>query len=233
VTPIVTHLGWDSEFFGVAVGRAEVDKHSLSRAIEEALEQRVECLYLFVRDARPSALTHALHCGGRLVDLRVQLDLQTPAPPSLPNGVRHADRREARALLPLARSLARESRFSADPRFPAHAVSEMYEIWLERCFDDGVVVVPAQGLGGFVGARPIEKGISVDLVYVDAGARGQGLGARLLDGAVATSGASEARVATQAWNITAQRLYQAAGFRIASIEAIVHLWLDELSNPRC
>jgi len=225
----VTHLGWDSEFFGVTVGRADVDEDSVKRAVEEAVEQGVECLYLFVRDARPPALAYALRSGGRLVDVRVELDLHTS--PTLPDGIRRADRRECLELLPLARSLADESRFSADPRFAADAVRAMYDIWLGRCFDDGIVVVPDRGLGGFVGVRPIEEGISVDLVYVDARSRGQGLGARLLSGAVAISGAARARIATQAWNITAQRLYQGVGFRTASIQAIVHLWLDEVPSP--
>jgi ribosomal protein S18 acetylase RimI-like enzyme len=224
----VTPLTWDSEFFGISIARARVHEGSVENAVEEAVAQGIECLYLFVPVAESLALSDALRRGGRLVDLRVELDLRTPL--SLPGGIRRADQSENTALLPLARRLAGESRFSADPRFAADAVAVMYEVWLERCFDEGIVVVPERSFDGFVGARPIDDGISIDLVYVNAHSRGQGLGGQLVRAAVAIAGAAEARVATQAANIAAQRLYQSLGFRTASIQAVVHLWLDAPAN---
>jgi GNAT superfamily N-acetyltransferase len=229
--PIVTHLPWDSEFFGVSIARATVDGDSVETAAEQAAAQQVHCLYLFVQAARPQAIADALRRGGRLVDLRVGLNLRTPLP--LPEGVRRADRRDIAALVPLAQNLASASRFSADSRFPHDAVKAMYDIWLDRCLDEGIVVVPDHGVDSFVGARPSgDETISIDLVYVGAQSRGQGLASRLVGGAVATAGARGAQVATQAWNVAAQRSYQDAGFRTASIQAIVHLWLDEAPTGR-
>jgi ribosomal protein S18 acetylase RimI-like enzyme len=227
-SPTLTHLRWDSEFFGVSIACADIDEAGVEDAVKEAVTKRVQCLYLFVKSAQPIAVADAVRRGGRIVDLRVELELHTPPP--LPSGIRRAERGDAATLFPLAQSLARESRFSADPRFASDAVRAMYGIWLERCFDEGIVIVPDQGFGGFVGARASGDTISIELVYIDEHARGQGLAARLVAGAVAISGARGARVATQAWNIPAQRLYQGVGFRTASIQAIVHLWLDDSTS---
>ena len=118
-----------------------------------------------------------------------------------------------------------------DPRFSPEAVASMYETWLERCMREGVVVVPSRMIGGFVGLRPNSDAISVDLVYVDQDSRGEGLAARLVAGALARAGSSHARVVTQAWNVSAQRLYQELGFRTSSLPAIVHLWLADPHQP--
>jgi GNAT superfamily N-acetyltransferase len=228
MTSALTHLRWDSEFFGISVARADIQGGGVEAAAREADTQGVACLYLFVDSAHPLALSDALQRGGRLVDLRLELDLSTPL--ALPTGIRRADPDEVAGLRPLARSLAADSRFSADPRFAADVIREMYDIWLDRCFDEGFVVVPDGRFRGFVGARVRNDTTLIELVYLDARSRGHGVAARLVSGAVAMAGASRARVATQAWNVAAQRLYQGVGFRTASLQAIVHLWLSEATS---
>ena len=223
--PFVTHLEWDSEFFGVSIARSDINDESVEFVVQEAADQHVQCLYLFLSIEQPFALEEALRRGGRLVDLRVEFDLTTPV--VLPDGIRLAERNDIPTLLPLARKLADASRFNADPGFAGEDVRRMYEIWLGRCFDEGVVVVPAQGFGGFVGARTSGDTASIDLVYVDSPSRGQGVAAKLVTGAVAGAGKPRSQVATQAANIAGQRLYQSIGFRTTSTKAIVHLWIDD------
>jgi ribosomal protein S18 acetylase RimI-like enzyme len=134
------------------------------------------------------------------------------------------------ALLPQAHELAVESRFWRDPRIPQEKVREMYEIWLDRCLDEGFVAVPASNGAGFVGARRDGDVARIDLVYVDTASRGQGLGRALVHGAVAGVGANEASVVTQTGNVAAQRLYQSLGLRSGNSLAVLHLWLDERSG---
>ena len=221
----VTILEWDSRFFGVPIARTEVQGDTVSAAVEEALDLGVQCLYVVIPNAHPASLEDAMRRGGHLVDLRLTLELDRSTP--FPRGVREARDDDMALLVPHARSLSLSSRFRADPRFPPETVEAMYEIWLRRCMRDGVVVVPTGAVGGFVGARPEADLLLVDLVFVDAASRGEGLAARLVQAAVAGAPGHRARVATQAWNIAAQRLYHALGFRPSSLEAIVHLWLDE------
>jgi ribosomal protein S18 acetylase RimI-like enzyme len=228
---IVLPRPWDSTFFGVRIAEAHVHSDVLDRALEDAAQTGIECLYLFADAADLLTIETAVRHGARLVDIRAELagrigpEPSTDAPLTRP--ATHGDRE---ALLPQGRELASESRFSRDPRIPAQKVREMYDIWLDRCMDEGVVVVPASRGAGFVGARRNADAASIDLVYVDAAARGQGLGQALIREAVGTLGASDVSVVTQSGNVAAQRLYQSLGLRTRRTIAVLHLWLDELDG---
>lgn len=221
----IRRLAWDTAFFGVPIARVDLAGPTVRAAVDAAVADDIACLYVFVPGADPPVVQDAIGYGGRLVDLRVELELDDARFSS--SGGRVASDADADILLPLARDLARESRFSSDPRFSPRRVVQMYEVWLRRCLDEGVVVSPEEGLGGFVGARVSDDAVSIDLVYVTPSSRGRGIASQLITRAIAETGASRARVATQAWNVAAQRLYQALGFRITGIQAIVHIWLDE------
>ena len=222
-------LPWDSQFFGRRIARADLGETTLGDAVRAARTEQVECLYLAVPGDRLETVAEAVHRGARLVDLRVELDLEGRAfGAELDAAVRVASADEARTLEPLVERLAVHSRFRADRRFAAERVPEMYRIWLGNCLTRGIVVVPAGEPGGLVGVIRDGSEASVELVYVDPAAAGRGLGRALVSGALAAAGAARARVATQAGNVAAQRLYQGLGFRTRSLHAILHLWLDEL-----
>lgn len=219
---------WDSTFFGVRVFEAHLDDDGLEQAVAEAVRSGADCLYVFVDAGDLANIEGAVRLGARLVDLRVELDGRMRlepgdgAPPT--RRATHADRD---VLVAQARELAIESRFARDPRIPEERVREMYEVWLDRCLDEGVVAVPASRGAGFVGARGEGDTARIDLVYVDAASRGQGLGGALICEAVSSLAASEVRVVTQTGNVAAQRLYQSLGLRSRSTIAVLHLWLDE------
>ena len=220
---------WDSTFFGVRVAEAQVHDDALDQALEDAARSEVECLYLFVNAADLMTIETAVRRGGRLVDLRVELAGRIEIDPGNgPPSTRRATQNDREALLPQARELAAESRFWRDPRIPNQKVQEMYDIWLDRCLDEGVVTVPETRGTGFVGARKDRDSASIDLVYVDAASRGQGLGRALIRDAVAALGASDVSVVTQSGNVAAQRLYQSLGLRSRRAIAVLHLWLDDL-----
>jgi ribosomal protein S18 acetylase RimI-like enzyme len=221
----VTVLEWDSTFFGVPIARTEIAEGTVANAVDSARDLGVQCLYVVIPNAHPSSLEDAIRRGGHLVDLRLVLELETR--PAFRRGVREATPDDVALLVPHARRLSSSSRFRADPRFSPEAVAEMYEVWLGRCASDGAVIVPNDSLGGFVGTRTERDVLSVDLVYVDPASRGRGMAARLVRAAVAGAQGGHARVATQAWNVAAQRLYHGLGFRPCAFDAIVHLWLDE------
>jgi GNAT superfamily N-acetyltransferase len=227
--PIVQLLPWDSEFFGVSIATSRLAHDDLENVRAQAMADNVDCLYLFVPNANPRAVVAAVRAGARLVDLRLHMGLRGTVP--MPTGARPAHGDEVEPLRPLAHRLATASRFSSDPRFPQERIAAMYQIWLERCLAEGLVVVPEDCFGGFVGARVASGLVSIDLVFVDRPFRGQGLASRLVRAAVAQAGADSATVVTQAWNVGAQRAYQDVGFRAESLEAILHLWLDGDSGP--
>lgn len=218
---------WDSTFFGATIFEARLDDGGLDEAIADAVRDGAECLYLFVDAGDLATVEAAVRGGARLVDLRVELDgrLQLESSDAVPTRLAtHADRD---VLVAQARELASESRFARDPRIRAERVRDMYEVWLDRCLDEGVVAVPGSRAAGFVGARMDDDVALIELVYVDAASRGQGLGGALIREAVASLAATDVRVVTQTGNVAAQRLYQSLGLRSRSTIAVLHLWLDE------
>jgi ribosomal protein S18 acetylase RimI-like enzyme len=220
---------WDSTFFGVPIFEARLADGGLDEAIAEASEGSAACLYLFVDAGELATIEAAVGRGARLVDLRVELDgrLRLDSGDAVPTRV--ATRADRAVLVAQARELAGESRFARDPRVPAERVGDMYEVWLDHCLDEGVVAVPDSEAAGFVGARSEDDVALIELVYVDAASRGQGLGGALVREAVAHLATSDVRVITQVGNVAAQRLYQSLGLRSRSTLAVLHLWLDERS----
>jgi GNAT superfamily N-acetyltransferase len=218
-------LPWDSEFFGVRVGRAVVPEEPFESAVALAREQAVECLYVEVAGAAPGAIEEAVRSGAHLVDLRTTLELAGPIDLAPSGRVRRAAAADAPVLEEMARELAAFSRFAADQRIPKAKVEEMYEIWVRQCLDEGVVTVGTDE-AGLVGVRTFDDSTHVELVYVSPAAAGSGLGADLLAAAIAS--ATAATVVTQAWNVPALRLYESLRFRTRSLTAILHLWLDRM-----
>jgi ribosomal protein S18 acetylase RimI-like enzyme len=231
MTMTVLPRPWDSTFFGARIFEAHLGEDPVEEVVAEAAATGVECLYLFVDAGDVAAVESAVRSGAHLVDLRVELagTMDSEAVAAFP-GMRGATAADRRNLLPQARELAVESRFWRDPRIPQEKVREMYEIWLDRCLDEGFVAVPAADSAGFVGARRDGDVARIDLVYVDAASRGQGLGRALVHGAVAGLGANDVSVVTQTGNVAAQRLYQSLGLRSGNSLAVLHLWLDERSG---
>ena len=221
-------LPWDSEFFGQPIARADLPPADLDDAVAAAHSSGASCLYLFVPGDHVGLVEACVRRGARLVDLRVELDrVVDPDTTAIGPPVRPAKVDELRDLEISAEDLARVSRFAADERFTADRVRDMYRTWLRWCSSDGVVVVPATGPSGFVGARVVDDETHIDLVYVAPHARGQGLAGALVNGALHTTGAPRASVVTQCGNVAAQRLYQSLGFKTRSVQAVLHLWLDE------
>jgi ribosomal protein S18 acetylase RimI-like enzyme len=228
MTTTVLPRPWDSTFFGVRIFEAHLSDRSVEAVVAEAAQAGAQCLYLFVDAADLAAVERAIRLGARLVDLRIELAGQlSPAGGDEADATRRATPADRDALIPQARELAAESRFARDARIPAQRVREMYEIWLDRCIDDGVVAIPTAAGSGLVGARTDDGLAHIELVYVDAASRGRGLGRALIREAVEALAATHATVVTQTGNIAAQRLYQSLGLRSRGTLAVLHLWLDE------
>jgi predicted GNAT family acetyltransferase len=191
----------------------------------------VECLYLSIDALETRTIERAIRVGATLTDLRLTLSAHSSAFPQLEDGrTRRAADDELRQLEGLARNLAAESRFARDSRFAPEAVARMYELWSARCLENGVVVVPAGTLCGFVGAVDDPTGARIELVYVSPDGRGHGLAAAMVVDAARALGAAEVTVVTQAGNLAAQRVYQSVGFRTRGSEALLHLWFDDAST---
>jgi GNAT superfamily N-acetyltransferase len=222
-------LPWDTQFFGVTIGRARVaEADALTSAIAAAQERGVECLYVVVPEAETDTLGATIHAGSILTALRLVLEHRGDPTVTQPHDIRAATPEDSAHVVEVSAALARFSRFAQDPHFALERIEEMYRIWVLDELRDGKVFVDARGSGGMLALSRRAEALAVDLVYVDDAARGTGLARALLDAAVATAAGGIVTVATDVRNLNAVRLYESAGFRSGSLDAILHLWLDDV-----
>jgi GNAT superfamily N-acetyltransferase len=223
-------LPWDTQFFGLTIGRTQLAcAEALESEIVAAKQNGVDCLYIVIPGVGSEAVGAAMRAGSVLTGLRLGLVHRGDRSVRRPRGVRMATTEEAARVAELAVALSGSSRFAQDPRFPTERIEEMYRVWVQQDLLEGGVFVDAKGKGGMLALSQRAETFAVDLVYVDDAARGSGVARALLDAAVASAAGGIVTVAADVRNVHAVRLYESAGFRAHSLDAILHLWLDDLS----
>jgi len=234
-------LEWDSTFFGLRIARAEP---SAVRAERGALVEQwcgannIDCVYLLSDVSDQSTIESAESAGFRLVDIRMTLDVKLSDAVSAAVGpahgvVRAASPDDVAALKAIARQSHRETRFYADGHFDPRRCDDMYETWIERScggWAERVVVAEVEGApAGYVTCHVRAPGVGqIGLVAVEASRRGLGLGLVMLDAALhwlVSKNVTNVSVVTQARNVKAVRVYQRAGFSVASIQLWYHKWV--------
>lgn len=237
-TAACERLGWDSEFFGISVGRVTVPR--LTPELVEAIAdwvrcERIDCLYFLCDPTCLRSSPLAERAGFRLTDVRVTLKLGV-APHVAPHpAVRLAIPGDADALATIARVSHTDSRFYFDGHFPVERCDALYEAWIRRSLAGwAAAVFVAEDHGrpaGYVTCHRDDRGGgSIGLIGVAQSAQGSGLGMQLVSAACAWMAEhciSPVTVATQGRNVRAQRLYQRAGF----VTADVGLWFHRWSAP--
>ena len=233
-----TPLEWDSEFFGFPVGEIDLRQGcgDLAALRDEIASSGYRLCYVLTHDADGDATAAAI--GATLVDRRTLMQ----------RSLDHRsveDRRDSEedfassTDLARVRSLALQSaefsRFRTDHRMPPDAWLRMYERWADNSMSgtmaDAVLVARINGdVVGVLTVSSREDLGKIGLFAVDAAARGRGLGAALLArGAAwfARRGCQSVLVVTQGDNIGAQRVYERAGYVIAAVTNVDHLWLPD------
>jgi ribosomal protein S18 acetylase RimI-like enzyme len=230
-------LPWDSDFFGLRIGRVMASDFTVDSAAEildKAREESVDCLYLLV-DARDSEKVQAAENSGfRLVDVRITRERDAPRKEKS-GPIENIDQCHAEdipGLQAIARRSHRDSRFYHDPNFPNKLCDALYEAWIENaCNGASACVIVARSAGravGYVTCDLPEPRLGVlGLVAVAEDQVGKGFGGLMVEGALewmATQQRTCVRVVTQARNINASRLYEANGFKTVQVENSYHLW---------
>lgn len=134
--------------------------------------------------------------------------------------------------LAIARTAFSFDRFHTDNRVPDTAADRLKETWVANSLAgraDAVLVVDAGGkLGGFVTCMVNGDAAVIDLIAVDPGCQGQGLGKALVLAALHHYAGHKAtlRVGTQDGNAQSLALYEGQGFvRIGS--QVTYHWVGK------
>lgn len=169
--------------------------------------------------------------GFAVVDVNVTLTLD-PASACVARRsveVERARREHAEALLDVAGSCFRYSRFHLDPKIPQEVADRVKREWVRSYLEGrrGVELLAAVEAGRPVGFLAVlEAGDSrvIDLVGVALDAQRRGVGTSLVSAFVERHGpqVDELRVGTQIANVPSFRLYVAQGFTISSAAYVLH-----------
>ncbi|MEZ4365353.1 MAG: GNAT family N-acetyltransferase [Kofleriaceae bacterium] len=227
---------FDSGHYGRRVGRLDLGTDAPDRAILAAREAGYEVL--FARAAAEDPARRYLEQRGLPVLDTLVTSTLSPTAPAAEAGLDVEVRASAvitdAALLEAiealtARSITR-SHLHADPRLPSAQTQALFSAWARNDASGRAARTFTAWLGGeFVGylaALATPDASVVDLVAVEAAARGRGVGTALLDAFVgwARTRPPPATVGTQADN-PALRLYARRGFVPTRTDLTYHLWL--------
>ena len=235
----VKHLAWDSEFFGISVGRLDVEGARVDvpelQAVLRASGEAVVYVGLESSSERNDQCLAGI--GAVKYDVRTVYMRTLPPHAALPGPM--ADVEDyCGPLTPELKALAiesgRYSRFRRDPRLNPH-FERLYEEWmkasLEKSFADKVFVSRTEGVvSGVLTARVSEGRGLVGLLSVAPPFHGQGVGSRMLtacEGWYAAEKAWQSVIATQKDNQLACDWYSRRGYDVQSSQHVYHWWRDE------
>ncbi len=240
-------LPWDTGFFGFRVGRVHaraLTESSLPDILAWSAAEQIRCLYFLADPSSPETIRLAFTSGFQFVDIRLDLGCRLdPANPvtSAPGYIRTSRPDDLAPLQEIARVSHCDTRFFKDRGFPADKAAALYAEWIRRDLQAHTVFVvdfgDGQGPAGYVSCQvePETRSGRIGLLAVAERFAGHGAGGALVRAALAwfgTQGCAEIRVATQASNVPAQRLYQAAGFRTVESAAWFHRWSPAAAPPQ-
>lgn len=220
-------LRWENGFFGVNSAKLVFDQAAPlvtpeRLSVYQVVQAKVAAHCPHLADALASL-------GFRLVE--GEIDCSVPVSPDQRTAatagglaIRRAEAGDIAVLRHLAEESFALSRFR-EPWYAAQDSRRFYAQWAENgvlgCFDHLCLVAAAPAILGMVTLREMADGEArIGLLAVDPASRGQGIGRALISAALdwcRNHQKTRLRVATQAGNLAALRLYIGSGATIDSV----------------
>jgi ribosomal protein S18 acetylase RimI-like enzyme len=198
--------------------------------------QRVPSFYFAKIDTSDVSQMRALSVNGfYVVDVNVTLELDQPQPMAQNPAITVATHQpgDSDAVLDIAGSAFRYSRFHLDPELGQVAADHVKREWMANYVNgsrgEDLLIARLDGrVAGFlavIGSGPADARVrAIDLVAVDRAAQGRGVGVALVDAFVSRfAGSSKSlQVGTQVANAPSLGLYQKLGFAIRRSAYVMH-----------
>lgn len=229
----IRFLQWDSDFFGLRIGRVDLQTKADAFALlaqHEALKRQYDLLYIF--DANAIGFEAD---GAKLVDEKILYSKPCEPRKQFAEVSFYHGAAPNEDLYRLALVSGGYSRFKLDERLPQDSYERLYNRWVENA-------CPGEGTNKqillFKDEHDIARGmITIDyqaelghigLAAVDTDAQHQGIGGKImstLDSWLFNRGIQTLEVPTQKANADACRWYEKNGFVAQSQTPIYHWWL--------
>ncbi|MEO8551322.1 MAG: GNAT family N-acetyltransferase [Kofleriaceae bacterium] len=177
------------------------------------------------RIADVRALTSA---GFSLVDTAVTFESTREVPVSSTIEVRDCTDADADAVLAIAGSAFRYSRFHLDPQIPDQVAHHVKREWIanyvRKSRGDALLVAHHDGKpAGFLASLVSHGTAAIDLVAVATDAHGKGIGSALCAAFAARYAGMPRIVGTQVVNVPSIRMYTKLGYELARSQYVLHL----------
>jgi dTDP-4-amino-4,6-dideoxy-D-galactose acyltransferase len=245
---LCSRLAWDSSFWGFEIARlnrTRLSPNDAQSAIQWCERHKVRCLYFSADGTDADTLNVAASEGFAYIDTRVDLQISASARQNtkidVDLGFREARADDLHTLCSIARRAHTDTRFFKDSRFPKEHAAELYVKWLERDVAEHTVLIackpnsPSPALG-YITCQSSDKDFGrIGLIGVVETARNCGVGGALVEAGLQhfrNAGKPIVRVATQATNVTAMRLYESAGFKTREVSIWFHRWFESAESSK-
>lgn len=229
---MIDYLDWDSQFFGMKIGRYEADVLTvdiLNKLLTEKEVHRYQLVYLFVKQVSKDVLCFLEKAGISPVDNKVTYGREFSDGVDFPPKISSYQGDLTPELLQLALDSGHKSRFKQDKRLAPY-YDALYSLWIEKSLSgqmaDVVFVYKDQDIRGFVTLKSNGGVGKIGLIAVKNALQGQGIGAALMDAALHWCHANQlnaCEVVTQMDNIGACGLYEKKGYQVLRTELVYHL----------
>lgn len=231
---MIKFLDWDSEFFGLRIGRVDIVSSEELNALsedEQSLRQQFDLLYVFA----PQSL-HWTQSDAVLVDEKMVYVKSVAVRPLSPSVGIYRGAVPNEDLCRLALVSGEYSRYRLDSRFPYGSYERLYSRWIEQAVignmaDKVFIYQDSNHINGMLTLQWNVHKADIGLVAVDANVQRQGIGSKMIQTVetylVQNTQVQILRVATQRKNTKACCLYEKNGFTTESITKVYHWWLHD------
>jgi len=232
---MIEYLKWDSEFFGLTIGKISnpsLSTEEFSETINMARNHGYQLLYIFFSEISYTA-NLIENSGAIFVDEKVTFRKKVPDLSSaLPFQVLSYAGAINQTLKNLAIESGKYSRFKSDKNL-CHKFSDLYEAWMVNSLnktmaDETLVAKINDNIVGMVTLKKNDITGKIGIIAVDEKYRGQGIGTALLNAAdnwYINEVLTYAEVVTQRANKPACYLYERNNYHVHHVEFIFHYYI--------
>lgn len=230
----IESLPWDSDFFGLKVGRCLLND---TDSWDEEKLAEWDLIYFFIQPGHQLANLRMRSCNIPIVDEKVtfvmDLEMHKKENTLIPGVYSYRKDTNVEEVINIGIQSGVYSRFYIDKKIPVNKFKELYTIWMQRSIDREIaeeVFVYKTGDGEIAGVITLGvKNMRADIgiLAVDEKLRGLNIGKKLVSAAIRNSienGYKILQVVTQKDNKAACHFYEQCGFTEEQVVNVYHYW---------